>query len=127
MSIVIKTLEHGEGIEMIYFGTVQGKEIIQIRNQIYRDKYKTEQYKYFIINKLQCTEYDVTADDILSIVKLDIQAATINPNIIMAIIESKYLQFSLTEAWYVQVEDYLSKIKSFNNYHSALSWIQDNL
>lgn len=127
MSIVIKTFEHGTGIEMIIFGAVQGKEIIQRLDQIYGNKHKTKQYKYFIFNKLHCTEYNVTANEIASIVKLDIQAAKINPNIIMAVIESKYLQFSLTEAWHVQVEDYLSKIKSFNSYHSALNWIQGNL
>ncbi len=73
-----------------------------------------------------CTEYEVTAKDIALIAELDKKASIINPNIIVAIIESESLQFSLTEVWQEYVDEYLLKSKSFPDRNAALEWIAKN-
>lgn len=123
MSVLLNILDDGEGMEYLFFGTVHGKEIIQARNESYASSFRTANYKYQIFNNLECTEYNVTADDIAAIAALDIEASVINPKIVMAVIESKYLRFSLTKSWQAYVEDYISHIKSFRDRDSALSWI----
>ncbi len=127
MSILINILENGEGVEILIFGAVHGREIIQARKDIYHAKHIMTRFKYHIINKSQCTEYNVTANDIASIAELDIQASMNNPGFIMAIIESEYLHFNLTEAWLAYVEEHISKIKSFKNRRTALEWINLSL
>ena len=125
MSIQVNILDDGEGVEVLAFDVVHGREIIQAQSEIYDKKYLSKQ-KYHIIDKSKCIEYDVTADDIAAIADLDEQAAQINPNIVVAIIESETLRFSLTEAWQARVEDFVFKTKSFSERSKALLWIEQN-
>jgi len=125
MGIKVNILENGEGIEVLAFGVVHGHEIIQAQSEIYDEKQLRKQ-KYHIIDKSKCTEYDVTADDIAAIAKWDEEASRINPYIIVAIIESEILQFSLTEVWQASVEDFVFKTASFNDRNAALQWIAQN-
>jgi len=125
MSIQVNILENGEGVEIKAFGIVYGHEIIQAHEEIYNEKYLRNQ-KYHIIDKSKCTEYDVTAEDIASIAKLDKKASIINPNIIVAIIESERLLFSLTKLWQKHVEEYVFKTRSFVDRNTALEWVAEN-
>ena len=125
MSVKVNILEEGEGIEIIASGVVYGREIIKAHSDIYDNKHLSKQ-KYHLIDKSKCTEYDVTADDISAIAALDEQASKINPNIVVAIIESETLRFSLTEVWQASVEDFIFKSKSFNDRNAALEWIEFN-
>lgn len=122
----IEILESEGGIEIFIFGVVTGKEVVCSRKNIYDDDNIKCRYRYYIFNNFECTEYDVTADDIALIAELDIQASKTNPQILMAIIESENLQFSLTEVWQAHVEEHISNIKSFADRQSAISWIQSN-
>lgn len=125
MGIQVNILEDGEGVEILAFDVVHGYEIIQAQSEIYDKTYLSKQ-KYHIIDKSKCTEYDVTADDIAAIADFDEQAAKINPSIVVAIIESETLRFSLTEAWQARVEDFVFKTKSFSERSKALLWIEQN-
>lgn len=121
----IKIITTAEGVEFQAFGAISGTEIMQTRLKIYNSKQTLEQYKYLIFNNSQCTEYNITANDITTIADLDIRASRKNPNIIMATIESEYLMFSLTDAWHAHIEDHITKIKSFSDRNSALIWIDE--
>ena len=125
MSIQVNILRNGEAVEIKAFGIVYGHEIIQAHEEIYNEKYLRNQ-KYHIIDKSKCTEYDVTAEDIASIAKLDKKASIINPNIIVAIIESERLLFSLTKLWQKHVEEYVFKTRSFVDRNTALEWVAEN-
>lgn len=126
MGINIKIINDGEGIEIIATGKVTGKEIITAHGQIYLSDHLKKQ-KYHIIDKSKCTEYNVTAEEIQRIAGLDIAAAKINPSIIVAVIESETLRFSLTELWQAQVANSVLKTKSFIQRESAMQWIAENL
>jgi len=125
MTIEVNVLENGEGVEILATGIVYGHEIIQAHEKIYDEKYLKKQ-KYHIIDKSKCTEYDVTAKDIEVIAELDEKASKINPNIIIAVIESESLQFSLTAVWQAYVKKYIFKTKAFASRELAISWISEN-
>lgn len=125
MTVKVNILENGEGVEIVATGTVNGREIIQAQEQIYDEKYLAKQ-RYHIIDKSKCTEFDVTVNDIMSISKFDKKASAINPNIIIAIVESESLRFSLSNLWQAKVNDFISKTKSFTNRHEAMAWINAN-
>ena len=125
MTVKVNILENGEGVEIVATGMVSGREIIQAQEQIYDEKYLAKQ-RYHIIDKSKCTEFDVTVNDIMSISKFDKKASAINPNIIIAIVESESLRFSLSNLWQAKVNDFISKTKSFVNRHEAMIWINEN-
>ncbi len=123
----IRIIKNLEGIEFLAIGAVNGSEIIQARNKIYDTKQTTPFYKYILFDNSHCTEYNITANDIISIADLDITASRTNPNIIMATIESDHLIFSLTEVWHAHIEDHINKTRSFSNRHSAINWIKSHI
>lgn len=125
MSIEVNILDDGEGIEILASGIVYGREIIHSHQEIYNDKHLRKQ-KYHIIDKSKCTEYDVTAKEIEIIAELDKKASTINPGIIIAIIESESLQYSLTSVWQAYVKEYIFKTKAFKSRDLAIDWITEN-
>jgi len=125
MTIEVNVLENGEGVEILATGIVYGYEIIQAHKKIYDEKYLKNQ-KYHIIDKSKCTEYDVTAKDIEIIAELDKKASKINPNIIIAVVESESLQFSLTKVWQAYVKKYVFKTQAFASRKLALNWISEN-
>ena len=74
-----------------------------------------------------CTEYDVTAVGIEKMSQFDQDAAQVNPNILMAIVESHTLQFSLSEVWQAYVEAFVQHSQSFKNRSDAERWISETL
>ena len=123
MSVKTKILDDGKGVEILATKAVYGREIISALHYIS----PLENIKYHIINKEDCTEYYVTADDMSAIAKIDAEISKINPDIILAIIESKYLNFSLTQLWQDHVENFIFQTKSFTERPSAISWIKENI
>lgn len=126
MTVQVNVLEDGVGVEILATGVVTGHEIIEAHDLIYDSSHLRKQ-KYHIIDKTKCTEHDVTAAEIKSIANLDKQASEINPNIVIAVIESGRLQFTLTELWEAQVRGSVFKTKSFTDRQSALEWITQNV
>jgi hypothetical protein len=125
MTVKVNILENGEGVEIVATGVVNGREILQAQEQVYDEKYLAN-LRYHIIDKTDCTEYDVSVNDIMSISALDEKASAINPDIVVAIIESKHLRFSLSNLWQAKVDNFIFKTKSFINRQEAISWINEN-
>lgn len=125
MGINVNILEDGRGVEVLAEGVVHGREIIDAHRKIYDDRYLKRQ-RYQIIDKSGCTEYAVTADDIDAIAELDRQASCVNPDIVIAVIESSGLRFSLTELWQAHLADCAFLTRSFGDRKSAIEWISEN-
>jgi hypothetical protein len=125
MTIKIKFLKDN-GVELQAIGIVYGHEIIKANTKIinYKDFRKL---KYQIVDKFACTEYAVSVDDIKELAKLDTIISQMNPNIIIAIIESESLQFSLTKLWQAFVEESKLKNASFKCRQEAMEWVKANI
>ena len=125
MTIEVDYIDNGRGVIIRQSGVVTGKEIIAAHDKIYK-QHQLHCQQYHIIDKSKCTEYDVTAKDIEIIAELDEKASAINANIIIAVIESESLQFSLTNVWQAYVKTYIFKTKAFATRALAIDWITEN-
>ena len=125
MSVEVNVLEEG-GVEILATGVVYGHEIIKANEDIINNEsFKNIRYK--LIDKSACTEYVVTADDIENIANLSRIIAKDNPSIIIAIVESKTLKFSLTELWQAIVRQFNIKNSSFQDRKAALEWVKNHI
>lgn len=125
MGIRINILEQGRGVEVLAEGVVRGQDIIDAHKFIYDERYLKRQ-RYQIVDKSACTEYAVTADDIDAIAELDRKASRVNPDIVIAVVESRGLEFSLTELWQAHLAECTFLTKSFRDRESAIQWISEN-
>ena len=125
MPLKINYLE-GNGIEVLATGVVNGYEIIKAYQSILETKH-SQSLLYKILDKSSCTEFAVTSDDIQTMAKLSRQIAKVNPGIIIAIVESKTLQFSLTKLWQAHIKKDNIPSHSFYMRNEALRWIEDHI
>ncbi len=126
MTIKVNYIDKGRGVEILASGLVTGKELISAQAEIYAAD-KLSNQCYHIIDKSQCTEYNVTAADIETVAQLDRKAAQVNSALIMAIVESSTLEYSLSELWQAYVEPFIQHSQSFSNRMDAEQWIRDTL
>ena len=126
MAIKVNYIDNGKGIEIVATGSITGKDIISAHKKIYAADTLAEQ-RYHIIDKSKCTEYNVTAADIEAIAQLDREAARVNANIIIAFVESRSLEFSLSEVWQAYVEAFIQHSKTFANRSDAEQWIRETI
>jgi len=124
MAIKVNYIDNGKGVEIVATGSVTGKDIISAHKKIYAADALAAQ-RYHIIDKSQCTEYNVTASDIEAITQLDREAARVNANIIIAFVESSSLEFSLSEVWQAYVEAFIQHSRTFTNRSDAEQWIRE--
>ena len=124
MPVVVNLLE-GNGVEILATGIVYGAEIIRANEQLVNDESLCN-IKFKLIDKSACTEYVVTAADIEKVAELNHIFAKANPGIVVAIVESSSLQFSLTGLWQAIVKKRDLKNQNFYSRDAALEWINNN-
>ena len=82
MPVQVNYLENGIGVEILVEGILEGNDLLNAKIEIYNSKQFHAQ-KYHIIDRSACTEYYLTADDILAVAELDKKASEINNSIMM--------------------------------------------
>jgi hypothetical protein len=126
MPIQIKYINGGIGVEFIASGVVTGTDIIAANKEIYREENLLIQ-RYQIVDRTQCTEYEVSTKEIRIIAEQDIAAATINPNIIIAFISKTDLQYGISRMYQAYVGDSGFLTGLFRDRKSAEEWIKTQL
>jgi len=125
VAVNISFPDDGRGVEIMATGVVLGSEIIAANREMYEEN-RLKAQRYQIVDKSRCTEYSVTADEIAAIADMDKAASLVNPNIVIAVIESRELQFSLTELWQAHLRKCPFLTRSFRNRDAADAWIAVN-
>jgi hypothetical protein len=123
MTIHVNYLENGYGIEIIASGTVTGEEIIDAHKQIYK-KETFKKLRYKIVDRTDCSKYQVYPDDIEKIAVMDDDASKINPNIIIAVISTTSLQYGMTRMWQAYLTNKLFITRNFSDRISADKWVK---
>jgi hypothetical protein len=122
MTIQVNYLENGIGIEIIASGIVTGEEVIEAHKEIYNEEnFKKQKYK--IVDRTDCTEYQVYAEDIEKIAEMDDEASRINPNLIIAVVSTTSLQHGMTIMWQAYLNNNVYITKNFLDRISADNWI----
>ena len=122
MTIQVNYLENGIGIEIIASGIVTGEEVIEAHKEIYNEEnFKKQKYK--IVDRTDCTKYQVYPEDIEKIGEMDDEASRINPNLIIAVISTTSLQHGMTRMWQAYMKNNVFIKKNFQDRISADNWI----
>jgi hypothetical protein len=122
MTVQVKYLENGVGIEIIESGTVTGEEVIEAHKEIYNEE-NFEKQKYKIVDRTDCAKYQVYPEDIVKIAEIDDEASRINSNLIIAVISTTALQHGMTRMWQSYMKNDAFIIKNFPDRTSADNWI----
>jgi len=122
MAIQVNYLENNIGIEIIASGIVTGEEIIGAHKKIYKEE-NFQKRKYKIVDRTNCTKYQVYPEDIEKIAEMDDEASIINPNLIIAIISTTPLQVGMTRLWQAYLKNNVFVTKNFLDRISADNWI----
>ncbi|WP_198262902.1 hypothetical protein [sulfur-oxidizing endosymbiont of Gigantopelta aegis] len=123
MTIEVDYIDGKRGVLIRLSNRVTGQEMINIHDEIYRSHQSVTQ-QYHIIDKSWCLEYDVTATEVRKLAELDCKLTQLNADIAIAVIESNYLQFNLTDVWQAYIEDCIKYSQSFKNQPDALDWLK---
>ena len=126
MTINIKYIDNGIGIEIIASGFVTGEEIIKAHQEIYHTQ-NLERQKYQLIDRTECTEYNVSTEEVKQIAAIDNAAAKSNPDIVIAIIAPTDIQFGMSRVWQVHVEESKLLTQIFRDRISAENWISEQI
>ena len=126
MAIQTNYLDGGIGIEIIASGIVSGDEILAAHKEIYNEE-NLHRQRYQIIDRTRCDYYCVRPEELEKIAALDITAAKINPNIVIAIVSPTDLQHGMSRIWqkYVQNSPLITRI--FRDRPSADAWIKEQM
>ena len=123
MTIQVNYLENGIGIEIIASGIVTGEEVIEAHKKIYNEEnFKKQKYK--IVDRTDCTKYQVYPEDIEKIAEMDDEASRINPNLIIAVISTTSLQHGMTRMWQAYMKNIVFITKNFPDRINADNWIK---
>lgn len=98
MPIRINYFEDRKGVEYLASGTLTGLEIIAANKQVYTPTVLKE-LEYKIIDRTDCEEYDVTPDEIKSIVEQDVQASKIKPGFCHLLVSTTQVQYGMSRMW----------------------------
>ena len=123
MTIKIKRLDNGLGVEMIASGIVTGDEIIEALKEIYNEE-NLNKLRYRIIDRTNCTEYRVYPEETEKIADMDDKASIINPNLMIAVISTTSLQHGMTSMWQSCLKNNFFITKNFPDRISADKWIK---
>jgi len=126
MPVQINFIEDGFGVEFISSGIVTGSQIIQANEKIYTHEILSR-LNYKIVDRTNCTEYNVTTKDIQIIASQDRKAAKINPNIIIALISTTPLQYGMSRMWEAYVDETGFQVEIFKDRGNANKWIRNKL
>ena len=118
MPVKINIIEDGIGIEFILTGRITGNEIIEANNKIYT-KECLRRLKYKLIDRSDCTDYNITPEELKFIANQDIHASQINSNVTVIIISKTELQYGMSRMWQVFSGETGFKSELFKDRESA--------
>jgi hypothetical protein len=101
---------------------VTGEEVIEAHKEIYNEEnFKKQKYK--IVDRTDCTKYQVCPEDIEKIAEMDDEASRINPNLIIAVISTTSLQQGMTRMWQAYMKNSVFITKNFQDRISVDNWL----
>ncbi len=126
MPIDILFVEGGLGVEIIAQELVTGDEIVEANDRVYRHE-AFAKLRYQLIDRTNCTDFQVSNEEIEKIAAQDIEAAMTNPHMIMAFVCTTDLQYGITRMYQAHVGERGFLTGLFRDRASAQQWLQDQL
>jgi len=122
----IKYIDDGIGIELTILGDATLEKILKAAEEVYSEEYITKQ-KYQIIDFTKCTSFQLSSDDMRTIVEVDLETSKSNPDIIIAIIAPQDIAFGMSRVYEAYADETGFRINVFRNKEESQLWIQNQL
>lgn len=126
MPTQIKYIDGGIGVEYISSGVVTGADIIAANRAVYENENFRKQ-KYQLVDRTNCTEFNVSYEEMRIIALQDKAAAGVNPNIIIALVAITDMQYGMSRVYETYVGDGGFSTAIFRDRKSAEEWIANQL
>jgi hypothetical protein len=114
------------GVDFIATGRVTGQQILVADSELFQDE-RFANIRYLLVDRSQCTKYDVTSDHVRSLVELFKAAAKINPGLVVAFTSSANVQYGMARMLETLLDQTGLRIAVFHELPAAQEWIEATL
>jgi hypothetical protein len=117
-------VDNGKGVLYVCAGLVTGQELIDANGLIFSHDEQLKRLRYAVMDQTGIQSVDLVFDDLKSIEKANRQAATTNPDLVVAIVVHKTLPAALTRVWDLRTSDMPWEKKVFEGKEEAYAWLK---
>jgi len=126
MPIEIKYSNNNTGVQFSAVGDVCGQDIIKSCKEVFQSN-EFSKLKYWISDRERCTQYNVSSAEVREISNLNINAAKLNPTLLVAVISENDHQFGISRMYKSYTDDAAFKTSVFRDRQTAKNWINSEL
>ena len=117
----------GGGSLLVGTGTLTGTEILVAINAVHQTEEKTREIVFQIGDFRLVEKVELPTEDIKSVAERDRLTATINPNLITAVVAEKDILFGLSRMWEIFISDAPGDTAVFRSMDEAKSWVAEQI
>jgi hypothetical protein len=123
MPIKVSYREDG-GVDFDEQGLMTGEDVIEANNTIYASEEKIAQLKYQLCDYTKVDKFEISNFELRRIASQDEKAATLNPDMLVAIVSVQDLMFGLARMWEAYAGETPFETAVFREREEAKAWIQ---
>jgi hypothetical protein len=128
MPIDIKDSDNGLGVIFTGRGIVTENEYLDIyKKHLTQDQDKFQKYRYSLNDWTEVTEVEISSDAITQIARLCMNAAKINPDLVVTNTANKTITFGLSRMWEFLADETKWEIMVFRNREDTEDWIRQKV
>lgn len=126
MNIDIIYTNDGTGIIWLAGKYIYPQDISEANSLVLSDD-RFKNVNYAILNFLNCTEFNISTENIPQLAEEDFLLSQINKNLHVAILSPEPYISNIAEAWKKTIDDTGWNIEIFGNKQSGIKWLEDSL
>jgi hypothetical protein len=126
MPIELTYLDDGYGAEFKGIGVVTGEDILSANTEMFSTPEKTQRYRYGLADWTTVTEHKVTSADLQRAAVQDKNASKYLPELFIAIVADKDLEFGFSRmfAVFIEANNLDWKVMIFRERKDAEEWLR---
>ncbi len=126
MPIERKRLDGG-GSLFVGTGTLTGTDILTAINAVHQTEEKTRAVVFQIADFRLVEKVEISAEDVKRISERDKLTATINPNLISAVVAEKDIVFGMSRMWQAYTDEVSVVTAVFRSMDEAEIWVAEQI
>ncbi len=127
MPIEVRYLDNEIGISWLGGGGVTGQDLIDASKETFASEERLKQIRYALVDFTQIEGVSISPADIRKKAILDGGAASIAPDVVVALVAAGDLVFGLGRVWDAYVNGLSWQTKVFRSVAEAESWIDERV
>ena len=125
MPIEIKDLDGGRGTLIFGKEVLTGEEYLRaLEDHLTSDKEKFKKYRYCLSDYTAVTEAEIPSGDIELMAEMCVEAAAVNPDVVVGVITDDDLLYGLSRMWEILIDNTTWETMVFRNRKDAFAWVE---